>query len=240
MEIKGDFPAGTEITIRVHQVSTIADFRINADESTVYTHYFKPGPGEGEWKEVIFQQEWNVYQNIYDRDYSFTLEKPATTLSMRIFEGDWMTFNRLKIAPPESSGIADIEVQPGITDWGVPQAGYRVDNEGTLIVQQAPAGFEDRFKMNGFLDKWIDLKRDGVPVHVGEWGVYNKTSHDVTLRFMENRLKAMKAAGLGWALWNFRGSFGILDSGRPDVDYEDYQGHKLDREMLELLLDYID
>ena len=54
LEIKGDFPAGTEITIRVHQVSTIADFRINADESTVYTHYFKPGPGEGEWKEVIF------------------------------------------------------------------------------------------------------------------------------------------------------------------------------------------
>ena len=30
--------------------------------------------------------------------------------------------------------------------------------------------------------------------------------------------------GWGWAMWNFRGSFGILDSGRDDVDYEDFRG----------------
>jgi hypothetical protein len=29
--------------------------------------------------------------------------------------------------------------------------------------------------------------------------------------------------------------FGVLDSGRDDVQYEDYMGHKLDRRMLELL-----
>jgi endoglucanase len=94
------------------------------------------------------------------------------------------------------------------------------------------------FRVNGFLQQWIDLKNTGVPVHVGEWGVYNKTPHDVTLAFMENRLLAMKTAGLGWALWNFRGSFGILDSDRADVNYENYNGHKLDSEMLELLQNY--
>jgi hypothetical protein len=31
---------------------------------------------------------------------------------------------------------------------------------------------------------------------------------------------------------------GILDSGRTDVKYEDYQGHKLDRKMLDLLQRY--
>jgi endoglucanase len=31
------------------------------------------------------------------------------------------------------------------------------------------------------------------------------------------------------------GGFGILDSGRSDVQYEDFHGHKLDREMLKLL-----
>jgi hypothetical protein len=36
-------------------------------------------------------------------------------------------------------------------------------------------------------------------------------------------------------LWNFRGSFGVLDSGRADVQYEDWRGHKLDRAMLRLL-----
>ena len=36
-------------------------------------------------------------------------------------------------------------------------------------------------------------------------------------------------------MWEFRGSFGIIDSGRADVDYEDFRGHKLDRKLLDLL-----
>jgi endoglucanase len=70
---------------------------------------------------------------------------------------------------------------------------------------------------------------------VGEWGSFNQTPHDVTLRWMRDCLTNWKMAGFGWALWNFRGSFGILDSNRKDVAYEDFQGHKLDRKMLELL-----
>ncbi len=33
------------------------------------------------------------------------------------------------------------------------------------------------------------------------------------------------------------GDFGPLDSKRTDVTYEDYKGHKLDRRMLELILE---
>jgi endoglucanase len=36
-------------------------------------------------------------------------------------------------------------------------------------------------------------------------------------------------------MWNFRGAFGVLDSGRADVAYEDFRGRKLDRKMLDLL-----
>ncbi|NOX56881.1 MAG: glycoside hydrolase, partial [Planctomycetes bacterium] len=85
---------------------------------------------------------------------------------------------------------------------------------------------------------WLDLKRRGVGVMVGEFGAYNKTPHDVTLRWMEDCLANWEKAGFGWALWNFRGSFGILDSNRSDVHYEDFEGHKLDRKMLELLQRY--
>jgi len=45
----------------------------------------------------------------------------------------------------------------------------------------------------------------------------------------------VKEAGWGWALWNLRGSFGIVDSGRADVQYEDFKGRKLDRKFLDLL-----
>jgi endoglucanase len=70
---------------------------------------------------------------------------------------------------------------------------------------------------------------------VGEFGAYNKTPHKVVLAWMRDCLTVWKEMGWGWALWNFRGSFGILDSGRTDVAYEDWRGHKLDRAMLELL-----
>ena len=51
---------------------------------------------------------------------------------------------------------------------------------------------------------------------------------------MRDQLELWQEAGWGWAMWNFRGAFGPLDSGRQDVAYEDYRGHKLDRAMLTL------
>jgi endoglucanase len=85
------------------------------------------------------------------------------------------------------------------------------------------------------IEPWKVLERKGVGVHVGEWGAYQYTPHPTVLAWMRDSLELWKEAGWGWALWNFRGSFGILDSGRKDVAYEDFKGHKLDRKMLELL-----
>lgn len=82
---------------------------------------------------------------------------------------------------------------------------------------------------------WQALEKRGVGVHVGEWGAHNRTPHKVVLAWMRDQLELWKEAGWGWALWNLRGSFGVLDSGRADVAYEDFRGHKLDREMLKLL-----
>jgi endoglucanase len=82
---------------------------------------------------------------------------------------------------------------------------------------------------------WKELESMGVGVHVGEFGAHNFTPHDVALAWMHDLFDAWKTAGWGWALWNFRGSFGILDSGRVDVKYEEFHGHPLDRKMLELL-----
>jgi endoglucanase len=82
---------------------------------------------------------------------------------------------------------------------------------------------------------WKAIEAAGVGVHVGEWGAYQYTPHKVVLAWMRDCLTLWKEAGWGWALWNFRGSFGVLDSERQDVAYEDFHGHKLDREMLALL-----
>src|SRR5207237_1727564 len=85
------------------------------------------------------------------------------------------------------------------------------------------------------IEPWKALEKQGVGVHVGEWGAYQYTPHDVVLAWMRDLLSLWKEAGWGWALWNLTGGFGILDSHRTDVRYESYRGHELDREMLETL-----
>ena len=94
----------------------------------------------------------------------------------------------------------------------------------------------DRAKLKQqFLDKYKPLVDNGARVHVSEFGCYNKTPHDIVLAWLGDCLSLWHQANWGWAVWNLRGTFGVMDSGRTDVAYEDFQGHKLDRKMLELL-----
>lgn len=85
---------------------------------------------------------------------------------------------------------------------------------------------------------WAELVAQGIGVVCGEGGAYNKTPHDVFLRWFEDVLQILREAGIGWALWHFRGVFGVLDSGRNDITCEDWHGHQLDRDLLELLRRY--
>lgn len=85
---------------------------------------------------------------------------------------------------------------------------------------------------------WDELATRDVLVMMGEFGVFNRTPHDITLAVLEDYLKLLKERNWGWALWDLRGTFGPLDSGRTDVKYENCDGHQLDRRMLELLKRY--
>lgn len=86
-----------------------------------------------------------------------------------------------------------------------------------------------------FISPWKELASKGMGVMVGEFGAFNQTPHVLVLDWMRDSLALWRDAGWGWAMWDFRGSFGFLDSGRNDVTYEDFHGAKLDRAMLELL-----
>ncbi len=85
------------------------------------------------------------------------------------------------------------------------------------------------------IQPWQPIESAGCSVHVGEWGCHNRTPHAVALAWMEDLLELWKTQEWGWALWNLRGSFGVVDSERKDVTYEEFNGHLLDRKMLELL-----
>ncbi len=92
-----------------------------------------------------------------------------------------------------------------------------------------------REALKEFYQPWFDLQDQGVGVHCGECGCYNETPHPVFLAWFGDVLSVLAERNIGFALWEMHGNFGILDSGRSDVDYEDWHGHKLDRKLLELL-----
>lgn len=95
-----------------------------------------------------------------------------------------------------------------------------------------------RESLEEFYKPWIALKENGTGVHCGECGCYNKTPHEVFLAWFGDVIDILTTNGIGYALWNFRGDFGILDSRRTDIEYTDWYGHKLDSKLLALLKKY--
>ena len=93
----------------------------------------------------------------------------------------------------------------------------------------------NRKSIEKFYEPWIDAVKKGVGVHCGECGCYSETPHNVFLAWFNDVLGVLTENNIGWGLWEFKGSFGLLNSGRSDVDYEDWYGNKLDRKLLTLL-----
>jgi endoglucanase len=93
----------------------------------------------------------------------------------------------------------------------------------------------NREKLEAYYQPWIDLMKRGVGVHCGECGCWNKTPHSVYLAWFGDVLDILSSHKVGFALWEFIGDFGILNSNRADVAYEDWHGYKLDKKLLQLL-----
>ena len=114
----------------------------------------------------------------------------------------------------------------GSDKWPEPQ--WPLKRDGQKLIDKEYLR-QDRIK------PWKELEAKGVGVHVGEWGAFNRTPHKVALLWMRDCLELWREAGWGWALWNLRDGFGVLNTQRKDVNYENFKGEQLDREMLELL-----
>ena len=93
----------------------------------------------------------------------------------------------------------------------------------------------DRAALGALYRPWAEAAEEGIPIHCGECGCYKNTPHSAMLGWFEDLMGALGDIHCGWALWNLRGPFGVLDTMRNDVDYADWHGHALDRQLLEML-----
>lgn len=231
--LEGTFEKKSTLRLHIDTVSRLAQLKIFADGKEVLNKKLAPGPGTGEWKTPVYKDEWKIYQNVYDKDYTASIPSHTKRIELAISEGDWLTFSEVEIKPLD--GSKSILVLPTNRDWGVKPGTVYLDKDGVLDSLKNSGGTDRAWLKKNNIDPWKALEVQGVGIIVGEWGAYNKTPHQVVLRWMKDSLANWNEAGWGWALWNFRGEFGVLDSGREDVQYEDFEGHKLDREMLKVL-----
>jgi hypothetical protein len=66
-------------------------------------------------------------------------------------------------------------------------------------------------------------------------GCYKNTPPNVVYSWFNDTLDVIGGMHSGWALWNFRGPFGILDTERPGTQYQNWHGHQLDFMLLRIL-----
>lgn len=95
----------------------------------------------------------------------------------------------------------------------------------------------DRAALRDFYQPWRAVEKAGVTVHIGEFGCYNHTPNDVALRWFSDLFGIFKEFGWGFALWEFQGEFGVVEHGRPGTKYEVFHGYRVDRTLLNLMLE---
>ena len=237
LTVNGPFPRETELRLRVAKVSDWAVLRIEAGQVLLKEEIFRPGTKDGHaWKQAEWFPQWNCYQGECSVSVRAVIPAGTRDVTATLTAGDWLYLDEIGLRP---TGAPAAE-----TVLGYPTEGWR-SPATVLACEFGPDGRPRRLDTGRQLDRewlrhtgvapWLELEGKGVRIMVGEFGAFKYTPHDVVLRWMRDNLDNWQAAGWGWALWSFRGSFGILDSEREDVKYEPFEGHQLDRQMLELL-----
>jgi len=95
----------------------------------------------------------------------------------------------------------------------------------------------DKDALREYYAPWVEVEEKGVEVHIGEFGCYNRTPNDIALRWLSDLMSVFKERKWGYSMWNFEGSFGIVNHGRPGTVYTDIDGFSVDKELLDIMLE---
>ena len=216
--LRGQFQKSSKFSIHLTKVSYQAQLVVKADGNVILQKEYKPAGAK---------------QPTIDDTVAAVLPADAREITIAVEHGDWLVWSEIKIEA--AAGYPQKTIHAAAGQWGERQEAWLVGNDGQVCPQKQRVECDRNVLWTKYVEPWVKLKESGVGVMVGEWGADNRAPHPVVLAWMRDCLANWQRAGFGWALWNLRGSFGVLDSERKDVVYENYRGHKLDRQMLELL-----
>jgi aryl-phospho-beta-D-glucosidase BglC (GH1 family) len=244
--IRLDQPLETNyrLGIRIQQVSTSIMLVIKADGELIQSWNTVCTGGEGEWKQAVYNSQYDIYINLFDLVIYADIPAHTETISIEALSGDWVSFNEVLIEPDDSTGMGNTQdsfpryrIPTLSSSWGERITDIRLNRDGKILTDQKHVYDKERLKE--YYRPSRSYHELGGEVFVGEMGVYHTASHQVTLDFMRDLLEIYEEYGWGWALWNFRGSFGVLDSERLGAEYVDFHGHHLDKKMIDLIRPFL-
>jgi len=202
-------PNGTATTSVMNPIYTnaIRQIRLSNPNRTLFL-------GPGQWngiEELKIGSSTGLYLPDYDTNliaavhcydpFYFTHQGAEWTLP------DTATTGVLFTGPPP----VPLEPNPSIThswvlDW------FRLYNTlPTAVNPSSPYAFRGKLQAARV---WADYY--GRPVHVGEFGCYQKADAQSRVRFYKEIRSGMDQQGLGWAMWDWKAGFHYIQSGQPD------------------------
>ena len=207
-----------------------------------------PKPDDARWRDVKVLARWNLAQGTYCGTWDFMLPAGAKDVSIVCEKGDWLDLQRIEYASADGAKrvtmpfyhrfAPPVNFRQCLKGWaGEAKGFFPVDADGKW--EKARYGDPGKeYLYRHVVKAWDEPLSKGVFAFCGEMGPLNGTPHNVQLALLEDYLQLFRERNMGWAVWQLRGETGVMDSNRTDVEYEDWRGHKLDREMLELLRRY--
>ena len=195
------------------------------------------------WTGVKYDSKWGIKQGTWLGREEFKFSRPVGSFEISVVNGDWIMPKSLTFVSSDCKQRADIVFEDEwhapvnftqrFTEWA---DGFKAVGRKVPKTLYADPGRDYLYRK--LIKDWEPAIEKGVFCFAGEFGAWKMTPHHIVLDLFEDYLALWKERNMGWALWELRGGYGVLDSNRPDVEYEDFRGHKLDRKLLELLQRY--
>ena len=230
-ELHHSFEEDTPAELEVLRVSGSPVLKVMAGDMNILEKEFNPETDET--LESFYNEENESYEGVYLKSFKFTVPEGTEKLSIKLEGGNWITYGKVTVYP-QGDDPDTIDIIPG-NIWGGEPVPVEIKEDGFVAVAHPDADWDSIYRAD-HLDPWIDFKnKHDIGIMVGEWGVYHKAPHDITLEWMNDMLDAWEEHNLGWAMWNFRGSFGVADSDRPGAEYEEINGVEVDTAMMRIL-----
>ena len=103
-------------------VSSAARLVVEADGKPILDKPLKCGPGAGEWKRAVYKPQWQIYQNLFDRDYPCSIPAGTRQVRVRVTEGDWLEIGQIGLKP---AGACEETVVDLKQEFGLKPAPFR-------------------------------------------------------------------------------------------------------------------